>query len=354
MQQAMTRKMESYRVSALALLLVCVASPVGAEEAVQSSANQNQPEGQGDVRPAPVAETVVGPFETGTASPPDPMEIPWAPEHGESAESFGTAKPGNLNPQMLNMTPTGPGAVQGPPVDSGLVAYQPIPESLLPGRAASGAIQTSVTAQAPVPTTTNLGAPAVNWGPYTLGPDDVVHIVVRNQPEFTGIYAIGRDSKIQFGFIGDVEASGLTKEELARRIEQVLKRYVRIPSVTVTIVGFNSKAIYILGRVSRPGKYAMRGDSIKIRDAVIAAGLVVQHAKLRKVHIVKSDPSNPSFRVIDLQKVLYKGKMEENIDLVQGDIVVIPTTIWGGINDFLNGLLSPAGHAGSVAALAAL
>jgi hypothetical protein len=52
--------------------------------------------------------------------------------------------------------------------------------------------------------------------------------------------------------------------------------------------------------------------------------------------------------------VLYKGKMEENVDLVHGDIVVIPTTIWGGVNDFLGGLLSPAGHAGSVAALAAL
>lgn len=247
------------------------------------------------------------------------------------------------------------------PATGGFVAYRPIEESALPSTASSPRASPAPTATpaqtaqpANLPTVTNLGAPAINWGPYTLGPDDVVHVAVRNQPEFTGTYVIGPDGKIQFGFIGDVPATGLTKEELARAVEERLKRYVRIPSVYVTIVGFNSKAIYILGRVARPGKYAMRGDSIKIRDAIIAAGLVVDHAKLRNVHIVKSDPANPTYRVVDLFKVLYKGKMEENVDLVAGDIVVIPTTVWGGISDFLNSLLNPVGRAGSVAALAAL
>jgi protein involved in polysaccharide export with SLBB domain len=250
-------------------------------------------------------------------------------------------------------TPQGPELAPGAMPVQGLVAYKPIDESMLPKGAAISAQAPNAT-HANLPSSTNLGAPAINWGPYTLGPDDVVHIAVRNQREFTGVYAIGRDGKIQFGFIGDIDANGLTKEELARKVEEALKRYVRVPSVHVTIIGFNSKAIYILGRVARPGKYAMRGDSIKIRDAVIAAGLVVQHAKLRKVHIVKSDRAKPTYKIVDLQRVLYKGKMEQNVDLVHGDIVVIPTTVWGGINDFLTGLLSPTGHAGSVAALAAL
>jgi polysaccharide export outer membrane protein len=252
-----------------------------------------------------------------------------------------------------NLAPPGPELAPGMMPAQGLVAYKPIDQSMLPKGSAISAPAPNAT-HANLPTSTNLGAPAINWGPYTLGPDDVVHIAVRNQREFTGVYAIGRDGKIQFGFIGDIDANGLTKEELARKVEEALKRYVRVPSVHVTIIGFNSKAIYILGRVSRPGKYAMRGDSIKIRDAVIAAGLVVQHAKLRKVHIVKSHAAKPTYRIVDLHKVLYKGKMEQNVDLVHGDIVVVPTTIWGGVNDFLNGLLSPTGHAGSVAALSAL
>ena len=253
-----------------------------------------------------------------------------------------------------NIMPPGTEPAQGLGQMDGFMAYKPISESVLLRTSVPATETSPATPSVGVPTTTNLGAPAINWGPYTLGPDDVVHIAVRNQPEFTSAYVIGHDGNIQFGFIGDIKADGLTKEELARAVEERLRRYVRVPSVQVTIIGFNSKAIYVLGRVARPGKYAMRGDSVKIRDAVIAAGLVVRHAKLRRVHIVKSDPANPSFRIIDMQKVLYKGVMKENIDLVAGDIVVIPTTVWGGINDFLSELLSPAGHAGSVAALAAL
>ena len=253
-----------------------------------------------------------------------------------------------------NVEPRGPEAAPGIPEAQGFVAYKPISESMLPVGAGIARPAENAASDPALPRQSSLGTTAINWGPYTLGPDDVVHIAVRNQRELTGVYAIGRDGKIQLGFIGDIDANGLTKEMLAKRVEESLKRYIRIPQVNVTIIGFNSKAIYILGRVARPGKYAMRGDSIKLRDAVIAAGLVVQHAKLRKVHIIKSDTARPVYRVVDLQKVLYKGQMQENVDLVQGDIVVVPTTFWGGVNDFLTSILSPTGHAGSVAALAAL
>ena len=253
-----------------------------------------------------------------------------------------------------NMVPPGTEPAQGPGDAQGFLAYQPIPEGVLPRTSVPATETNPATPSAGLPTTTNLGAPAINWGPYTLGPDDVVHVTVRNQPEFTGAYVIGHDGNIQFGFIGDIAADGLTKEELARAVEERLRRYVRVPSVQVTIIGFNSKAIYILGRVARPGKYAMRGDSIKIRDAVIAAGLVTNRAALSRVHVIKSDPKDPSVRVLNLKQVLFKGRMKDDIDLVTGDIVVIPSTVLAGINSFLSQLISPASKAGSVAALAAL
>lgn len=275
-----------------------------------------------------------------------PMMSVWA---GEGNDQDSSTPQQATTPQTQ---PQEPGPAYLPVNAPGFVAYKPISESDI-ARGASPASQAPTAQPVNVSNATNLGAPSI-WGPYTLGPDDVVRIEVREQPEFTGVYAVGRDGKIQYGFVGDIDADGLTKEELAKAVEEKLTAYIRVPVVNVTIVGFNSKAIYILGRVARPGKYAMRGDSIKIRDAVIAAGLMVHHAKLRKVHIIKADPTTPSFRIVDLQKVLYLGQMKENVDLVTGDIIVIPTTIWGVFNDFLNELLSPAGHASSVATLAAL
>ena len=134
-------------------------------------------------------------------------------------------------------------------------------------------------------------------------------------------------------------------------ITEQLKKYIRIPSVSVTIVGFNSKTVYIFGRVSRPGKYSMRGDTVKLRDALIAAGLPVKHAKLRKVHIVKSASTNPTYRVVDVFKVIYNGKMQDDVDLVNGDVVVVHTTIWGGITDFITDVFGPSSHIARTAAV---
>lgn len=251
-------------------------------------------------------------------------------------------------------TPQVPGSISAGAVQttSGIIGYRPISESMLPATAASA---TQVTGQpAPSVGQSLLGGPAFTMGPYTLGKDDVIQIIVRGQPEFSGTFAVGHSGAIQYGYVGDIVADGLTKEELRQVLTEKLKQYVRVPAVQVAIVGFNSKAIYVLGQVARPGKYAMRGDTIKIRDAVIAAGLVIKHAAMRRVHIIKSDPNDPSYRVIDLYDVLLKGKMKQNVDLVNGDIIVVPTTFFGKVTGFIADLVDPASHAGAVAALAAI
>lgn len=255
--------------------------------------------------------------------------------------------------QQVQPTPQGPEAVAPlPQAIPELVGYKPIPESMLPRPTAEASQVPAQPANVPVPT--NLGGTTFTMGPYTLGRDDVVHIAVQGQPDFTGTYLVGPDGAIQYGFVGDIRAEGLAKDELAQLVTEKLKKYVRIPSVHITIVGFNSKAIYILGQVAKPGKYAMRGDSVKIRDAVIAAGLVTTHAALGRVHIITSDPNDPTYRIVNLKRVLYKGRMKDNIDLVNGDIVLVPSTVWGAISDFITSLTNPASKAGAVAYLAAL
>ncbi len=279
----------------------------------------------------------------------------WAGEEAMNQSQPSTTTQGVQAPSSNPVqAPQEPGPAAGPGPTEDLVVYKPISNSMLPvgvtpaGPAATASPVNSARA-------TNLGGAIVMpMGPYTLGRDDVLSIAVRGQPEFTGTYVVGPDGNLQYGYLGDVKAEGLTKEQLQDVLTELLKKYVRVPAVQVMIIGFNSKAIYILGNVAHPGKYAMRGDSIKIRDAVIAAGLVTQHAALHRVHIIKSDPKDPSYKIVNLQDVLYKGKMKQNVDLVAGDIIVVPTTFWGQVTGFIASVTDPASHAGTVASLAAL
>ena len=85
---------------------------------------------------------------------------------------------------------------------------------------------------------------------YTLGIDDVVTIIVRNQPDFSGRFVVDPEGNIQYNFVGDIPAVGKTKEELKAEIMKRLTRFVRYPEVAVMISEYRSKAVYVFGFVN--------------------------------------------------------------------------------------------------------
>lgn len=186
---------------------------------------------------------------------------------------------------------------------------------------------------------------------YTLGNEDILQITVRNQAEFSGQFVIGPDGKIQYTFVGDIEAAGLTKDQLKQGLIKELNRFVKVPEVSISITAYNSKNIYVLGEVTRPGQYPMKGDSISLRDAIIAAGLHTRDAALRRVYIIKIEEEKVTSKKVDLFALLYKGMMKYNLNLAPGDIVVVPSTVPSEINRALNTLLQPVFNAAAVDAL---
>ena len=194
----------------------------------------------------------------------------------------------------------------------------------------------------------------VGEGFYTLGRDDVIQIEVRNQPEFSGVFAVGFDGRIPYSYLGDIPVAGLTKFEVQQVIEKLLVKYVRVPLVNVVIIGYNSKVVYVIGEVGNPGKFIMRGDAIKLREAILAAGLPSARAALSRVHVITPDLEHPTVRVINVKRILYQGQLKDDIDLTSGEIVVLPSTVLSAVNNFLNGLLSPVTRAARFAALATL
>ncbi|MFC1514967.1 polysaccharide biosynthesis/export family protein [Candidatus Omnitrophota bacterium] len=183
---------------------------------------------------------------------------------------------------------------------------------------------------------------------YTLGKDDVIAIAVRNQPEFSGEFVVGPDGDIQYTFVGDIRAEGLTKEDLQVVLSEKLEQYVKVPEVSVTIVAYLSKFVYMLGEVGAPGKYPMKGDQVSLREALVAAGLPTAGAALRRSIVVTPDEVLPRYRKVDIYELLYKGIMKDNVTLSPGDVVVVPATVPTELNRAMTNLLSPIVKAGVV------
>jgi polysaccharide export outer membrane protein len=270
--------------------------------------------------------------------------------------------------------PSTPAASSGSP-SGNIIGYRPISNDALGAIAAqpqaTPAYGTALPAQASAPGAVGSGAQQtpglpppslppvyltgiVGDGPYTLGRDDVIHIDVRGQPEFTGDFIIGFDGRIQYNYLGDIPIAGLTKYEVQQVLEKLLQKFIRVPVVTVTIIAYNSKVVYVIGEVGNPGKFIMRGDAIKLREAILAAGLPTASAALGRVHVIKPDLNDPQVRIINMKRILYKGKLKDDVDLFPGEIVVVPSTVLSSVNRFLSSLLSPITRAASFAGLAAL
>ena len=192
---------------------------------------------------------------------------------------------------------------------------------------------------------------------YTLGPDDVIEIEVRRHPEFSGKYTVTSEGKIEYKFVGDIIVTDLTKAQLQERLTGILAEYIIDPDVNIQIMAYMSKVFYVVGEVNRPGKFYMKGNFIKVREALVQAGLPTMSAATRKCKLITPNSkgkNNSSY--VNVYELLYAGRLDEDVDMKPGDVLYVPSTVIAKIirviSPVTNATAEAAGAAASGAALA--
>lgn len=176
---------------------------------------------------------------------------------------------------------------------------------------------------------------------YTVGPDDVLTVEVRQHPEIGGQFLVSPEGTVFISLIGSVDVEDATTEEIARRIEERLSEFIRDPEVGVSVAAYNSKKVYVIGQVRAPGEYTMKGNALSVRDAVLLAGLPLDTANLPRVAVITPDEENPQVVLINLNDILYKGIMRSNIELKPGDVVVVHRHLLAKLGAFLDQIIGP-------------
>ena len=186
---------------------------------------------------------------------------------------------------------------------------------------------------------------------YTLGPDDVIQIDVAKHPEFSGEFVVGRSGKIQYKYVGDIDVQGLTKTQLAEKLQGQLGQYVVEPEVIVTISAFRSKVIYVVGEVGRPGRYYLQGESVPVREVIFEAGLPTLASSMRRTQIIhapspeipmeKVQPKDIKMENLNLYALVYLGDVSKNVSLHTGDILYVPSTVFHKASRILDPVLDP-------------
>ncbi|MHC4268265.1 MAG: polysaccharide biosynthesis/export family protein [Planctomycetota bacterium] len=191
---------------------------------------------------------------------------------------------------------------------------------------------------------------AIN-GTYTLSPPDAVNITVNDNPDLTTRTMIRPDGNITFPLLGDVYIEGLTPLEVREKTHKLLGRYLKelpLEAVNVMVTGFNSKNVYIYTLGSGIVPIPFTGDLTVLR-AVAQSGILSSTTKRRGIKIMRparDANEKPQKRVIDLDDLLKRGEIVDNIVLRPNDIVYIPPTLMGRVGYALQNIINPARGAG--------
>jgi polysaccharide biosynthesis/export protein len=164
---------------------------------------------------------------------------------------------------------------------------------------------------------------------FLLGPEDELEITVWGNKDLTRVTAVRPDGLISMPLIGDVQAAGLTADALAQRIAERLKQYLATsPAVSVSVKELNSYSVYVLGEVSKPGKFQLK-SYITVLQAISMAGGFTDYAKKNKLQVVRvtqnGDYKRQEVHIPIRYDDLVSGRGEPgNIILHPGDTVVVP------------------------------
>jgi polysaccharide export outer membrane protein len=184
----------------------------------------------------------------------------------------------------------------------------------------------------------------VSEAEYRVQPPDALEVSAAQAPEIDGeVQTVRQDGKIALRLLGDVKVAGLTPAEIGRKLEALLARYYVEPKVNVRLARSASKRFYVMGQVSQPGGFALTGrDTILTALAQANPTFIAWKSQVKLIR--PSHEPNKRYEVtIDAERIMERGKMEQNVLLQEGDILYVPPTPLGWVGLRLQEFLYPAG-----------
>jgi polysaccharide export outer membrane protein len=157
---------------------------------------------------------------------------------------------------------------------------------------------------------------------YVIGPEDVLDVIFRIATDMSHRVLVRPDGKISLPLINDIQAAGLTPEQLATAITEASAKLVNNDTVTVIVTEIHSRKVYIIGEVSKPGTFTL-GSEMTVLQALGEAGGFLEGANKGDVTIVRNEPGGERRFKFNYNDVLRGKNIRQNIKLLPGDTILV-------------------------------
>lgn len=177
---------------------------------------------------------------------------------------------------------------------------------------------------------------------YRIEAGDVLHIVVWDHPELSasmlpagvpgavgvaGVavspmqpqsgFEIDQQGMLDFPYAGKLKLAGLTTVEAHERVVRSLSRYLKNPKVTMRVLTYRSKRVYVDGEVKQPGVQAINDLPMTLTEAINRAGGVTPMADQSRIMVSREGKTYK----INMPQLVQRSVNPSSIMLASGDVV---------------------------------
>jgi protein involved in polysaccharide export with SLBB domain len=194
-------------------------------------------------------------------------------------------------------------------------------------------------AEAPAADPTALAAgtpPSIQ--PYRLRPGDAVAVKFAAVLERAMDYdtTVTPNGTITVPYEGEVQAAGRTTAEIEADITEKMSAYLLNPLVSVVILNLGKQPLFVIGEVGTPGRLESV-DNLTISAALAQAGGILKSGKPSSVMVVRTTGvSEPVAFRVDVTRVLSGRDLSKDVVLLPNDVVYVPKSVIGKIDEFVN------------------
>jgi polysaccharide biosynthesis/export protein len=158
---------------------------------------------------------------------------------------------------------------------------------------------------------------------YVIGTDDVLSIVYWKDKDMSSEAQVRPDGRIALPLINEVQAAGLTPEQLREKLTEESKKFMEDASITVVVRQINSRKAFITGEVYKPGPYPLT-SATTVMQLIATAGGLREYADSKKIVIMRTENGTPVSLRFNYKDVIAGKNLRQNIELNPCDTVVVP------------------------------
>ena len=157
---------------------------------------------------------------------------------------------------------------------------------------------------------------------YVIGPEDVLSVIVWREQEMSSEVVVRPDGKISLPLLNDVQAAGYTPEQLAEIVEKSAKQFVSDSEATVIVRAINSRKVYVIGEVAKPGMFPLTSE-MNVLQLIAAVGGLAEYADKSNIMVLRNENGRERRLRFNYKEVIAGRNLQQNIELQPGDTILV-------------------------------